>query len=467
MIGLLKNKFSSEQLLHNTSIIFLFIQLILLAYIFILGWYNPILIDDYCFLSVQRDHGMFGSIKFWYNNWQGRFMPQLFTNVFVWIYQKSGSTILLTSLHFSIFILGAYRIVKNMNFTISKNVLVNRCYILAIILMVFNSTILFNFKPSTFFWVNVSTMYFGGLFFLVLGVGELFYNSNKIISYTLLCFSFFYVGCSSEHVGLITLILLLLLVVFKRLSLLKSMFYNKLFIALVCCLISFLIMLLAPGNEVRRSHFPEPDLIDAFITAKISLKKVIKLIIAKIPQFVAIGFPFLLLGILKRQRPNKVMLLKLVIFSAPLILIMLYVFMLPTAYAISSIGPKRALTYLTGVIIVLVIVSFYFVGFYSRLPKTFGIFTVLLGSLYFGYFTYNTYTISLSDSINFAKNERERSDKLLMFKEIKAKGIIKLDSRNSSKGNIYIDHEISKNPDNWHNECICNALGLGFKIKLN
>ncbi|GAB1856359.1 hypothetical protein MHTCC0001_11940 [Flavobacteriaceae bacterium MHTCC 0001] len=140
--------------------------------------------------------------------------------------------------------------------------------------------------------------------------------------------------------------------------------------------------------------------------------------------------------------------------------------MLPTAYAISDLGPKRALTYLTGFIVVTTAILFYYFGLYSRLSKIVGLSLVLSSCIFFVIITCVAYTKQLPDSIAFAKSEKERIDKLLLLKENKNKEIIALNKLIDNDGNMYLNREISEDPNNWHNECICDGLNLDFKIKL-
>jgi hypothetical protein len=311
-------------------------------------------------------------------------------------------------------------------------------------------------------------MYYGGVFFLILGMSELFLNSKIILSYSVLIFSFLYVGSSSEHVGSLTIVLLSSIIGFKVIFqpiMLKKFILSKVLIALIVCLISFLIMFKAPGNDVRRAHFPEPSFLNSFEIAWNSLKKLIKLLKPKLIGYLMVSMPFLLFGILKRNKLNEVTLFKAIFFGIPFIFIMLYIFMLPTAYAISAMGPKRSLTYISAVLIFISVIFAYHVGKYSRIPLKVGVILSFMSCFYFSIITYQNFKYVLPDSIRFARSEKDRMDYLISLKNSGNKENISVKKRHESNNNIFIDHEISTNPNNWHNECIYNALDLEFKIR--
>jgi hypothetical protein len=72
---------------YNIQTVFLlllcFSNIYYLAYLIILGYFNRLAADDYCFMRVLNDNGYWGAIFFWYNQWQGRFDPHLIINLII------------------------------------------------------------------------------------------------------------------------------------------------------------------------------------------------------------------------------------------------------------------------------------------------------------------------------------------------------------------------------------------------
>src|SRR5687767_7793072 len=88
---------------HKLFIIVLFLSnLLYLYYILLIAYNNVLLLDDYWFMAKSNQYGIFGSISWWYNNWQGRFAPQLMTIIIVkaneWLNSLFPYTILLITL---------------------------------------------------------------------------------------------------------------------------------------------------------------------------------------------------------------------------------------------------------------------------------------------------------------------------------------------------------------------------------
>src|SRR5262245_51080926 len=62
-----------------------------LAYLIILGYFNRLAADDYCFMRVLNDNGYWGAPSFWYSHWQGRFGPHLVIDLIILLYKYFNS----------------------------------------------------------------------------------------------------------------------------------------------------------------------------------------------------------------------------------------------------------------------------------------------------------------------------------------------------------------------------------------
>lgn len=235
-----------------------------LIFTLIIFHFNIPQFDDFCFMAKMNNYGILGSINWWYLNWQGRFLPQLFTNLILLHYEKYNSFFLYGVIIILLFSFSLYRIFYFLfiRFKITFNKVDN--FIVFIFSILFFFLFLdFHIDTSTFYWINVSSMYFVGMAFLLLGTSELLNPSKSFFSFTILSFSFFYVGCSSEHVALLVIFLLFMLFFLNRFFIQNFFSLNKHIFAFLFCLLSFFIMYFAPGNSIRFSRTIHPTLLKA------------------------------------------------------------------------------------------------------------------------------------------------------------------------------------------------------------
>lgn len=452
------------------NIVLAITNLLFIGYILIIGYYNPIRVDDFCFLQIVKEYDVFSSLQYWYNNWQGRFMPQLFNNVIVLLYDNIGSTLPLTLFHLFLFTFSILRIKNAIEISKNRRLPYEKIFFLNITFLLFAQVFISLFEPSTFFWVNVSTMYFGGMCFFLFGLSTIIKKSENWFSYFLICFSFLYVGSSSEHIGIIasTILLVILVVTIVRngiVTTLENARNRKLLLATITCLIAFLIMFLAPGNNIRRSFFPE---INFFESIPISVKSFIRLIFlieAKLYYFLFLSLLFVWLGTFYRKKIQEIRFIIYLLISITLLIIFLFIMMIPTAYAISGLGPLRSLTYISFVLCFFSIITAFSFGYYTSISKRIAFLLASIGVSFFLFTTVKKIYYELPDTISYAKAERNRIDFLILQKEGYVNNILSLDPIQVGKNNILWYFPLSSDPENWQNGCLCEALDLSFKIK--
>ena len=346
--------FSSSSPFHRLLFYGLFVaNLLSIMYFVMLGYYNRLAMDDYCYLTAQNEHGFFSHFTFWYQNYQGRFSAQFFFNLTTKIFEWTHTLLPFTILFLTLFIGAIYKLLKKIAPVLSHFELLN------LGILVFSLFVINNYEFSTFFWLNVSAMYFGGVLFLLIGINEILSSKRNFWTYLLIIFCGVYVGSSSETFALIWSISggLALIFFFRRLKfdysmVIANIHVKKLFVAFIFCSISFIIMYLAPGNDVRLKitaismhqqiplplHRLFPATINAFVVFGINT-------ILKLPFWVLLSFPFFYLGIyLKDTIPfyNKVGHIKLLTLCFGIFLL---ICLIPTVYVQGDIGPKRALTH--------------------------------------------------------------------------------------------------------------------------
>lgn len=463
----------------NLKTILLFLiasNLLYLLFILIIAYHNIPQADDYCFIVAYKQYGFFGSFGWWYNNWQGRFMPYLFINFFLYVYERFGTLLPYTLLMIVLYVYAIYGLLKKIIYPVIS--IWERLFILGLSLTVFNTFLLFHFDTSTFFWINVSTMYFGGVVFFLLGINQVFQKSNGILSYAVLIFSFFYVGSSSEHFGLISLILLgvmLWFVFFGKVKLTddkRKKIVRKLWISLVAGGIAFLIMYLAPGNDIRRAEFPHLSIINAVKQTPSAINYLVFLVIpSRITYLLIVLFLFIFSGayfgqsVKKENISNKLSVIYCLILIGTIVLTQ-FLFI----YALSHSGPSRAYVHLSMLFVIAAAGFGFLIG-----SKATALFPVHSMSAYLGILSIlmlSVYQIksSLQPTLKYAKSVNERVEILNQMKNTNYQGLLKLDSLKVSEKNFLINAEIAKNQldsnNMFINNCLEGAMDLKFKIEI-
>src|SRR5271157_1856942 len=183
-------------------------NLLSIIYFGLLGYYNRLAMDDYCYLSAQNEHGFFSPFTFWYQNYQGRFAPQFFINLTTKIFGLTHSLLPFTIIFLTLFTWVIYKLLKKIVPLFSNFELLN------LGMFIFSLFVINNYEFNTFFWLNVSAMYFGGVLFLMIGINEILSTNRNFWNYVLIIFCGVYVGSSSETFAVIWSILTGLALIF-------------------------------------------------------------------------------------------------------------------------------------------------------------------------------------------------------------------------------------------------------------
>ena len=506
-------RFPSESALHHSLFyILLAVNLISLVYFLTLGYYNRLATDDYCYLTGLRDYGFYSPFTFWYQNWQGRFSALFFINIFLQVHEFTNSLLPETILLLVLFTWTISSLIKKLIPVLSPFERLNLGFFL---LSVF---IINNYEFNTFYWLNASAMYFGGVLFLLVAVNVIVSEKANFWSYALLIFSAIYAGSSSETFALICNGLAVTLIFrrfiqFKRFSLSllwNNRNYRKLLVAFIFCLVSFLIMYFAPGNSIRlkitslTAHQTIPLPLHKLVPASVFSFLVFGFnTLLKLPYWLILALPFLYLGNLLRDKFDMAG-IKTIRFKLNIVyfILFLWICLIPTVYVQGDMGPKRALTHLA------LYISFYvaFLAFATGLKLNFnrrkilrtGVIAtlfwaiILISYLYHDIPEVRKYTLSDETRITYLKSLRNVSDNdtlllepLYLPQDHNISGQIrnyikKVLVKEGGKSNSYIakslgqhyarypihPNELARDSNNFVDDCICRSLDLNFKIKL-
>ncbi|MCF8257086.1 MAG: hypothetical protein K9J06_06010 [Flavobacteriales bacterium] len=267
------------------------------AFIFVvtflsIGFYNRPSADDFQYLALTREHGVWDAMVLLYHNWNPRWASTLVVNGFFSGWQDG---VTLPLLHVLTMALGwaafamLFKIIFQ-EFTIMYLYL--PFYVLAGLFYVSFGT------GDTWYWLCSVPMYLWGVLAVAFGFGLLIMNGGKWWRIPMVTLVFLYVGGSSETVAVCTLILLIYIGLLRGESIGPRMFH----VATIACLTGLIIDAMGNGAQVRFEHLPQMPLTDRLL---IALKNYGRLLLFRIPTVLPAMLAFLLpvawMGMITRQ----------------------------------------------------------------------------------------------------------------------------------------------------------------------
>jgi hypothetical protein len=346
-------------------------NVLFLAYVFTVGYHNRLAWDDYAFMGHLRDHGFLSPFTFWYTHWQGRFGPQFFINLVLSIYKVIPSLLFYTVIITSLFIYSIYEILKSY-FPVSKWLLLNYSILL------FSALFLTTFELNTFFLLNVSAMYFGGVLFALIGIVFLIKKDQSLYHYIAVAFCFLYAGSSAEHTGLLASFIVGLLILY---NLYQSSFNYRAFLSLVSnrkmlvafffCFAALVIMILAPGNKIRMTAFQQvTDPMEILVISYNSTVQILYHIFYRLPYTISFAIPFILFGLYLRDKVQivRISIIYVVLASAVVQWLLIFISNLPVTYAMGTVGPMRSYVFISFFVMTNLFLVCTYIG-YSYVPS--------------------------------------------------------------------------------------------------
>jgi hypothetical protein len=498
--------FSSPSSLHRILFYFLGIANALsLVYFLTLGYYNRLALDDYCYFSAQNDYGFLSPFTFWYHNYQGRFAPQFLINVITKVYETVHSLLPFTTLLLLLFIWATYKLIRRVMPFLSFFEILN------LSVLSFSIFVINNYEFNTFYWLNASAMYFGGVLFLLFGINAILSSHRNIFTYVMLIFCAIYVGSSSETfafiwsvIGGMIILAQLIKIRFDVRTFLTNIHFKKLLLAFVFCAISFAIMFFAPGNGVRlkitavnmHQHLPLPfhQLVPAAIHA---FQKFSVITILKLPFWILFSLPFLYLGNTFRDsiKLNFISFKRFMLILLCFVLF-LWICLIPTVSALGELGPKRSLTDAAFYITCFIMILSFMAGMKIKVIRPGFVWVGMIPIILWTIMIINLLKNDIPEVKKYAQSEDKRIAYLKTMENKFVKDTLLLDplyipvspdadaptkrlgikllGKAISNGFInreYTHHPIQPNeikpaPQDFVNDCICRELHLEFHVKL-
>lgn len=337
--------------------------------------FTRFILDDFCMGQSLNQYGFWGAQKWWYLNWDGRYVFTFLIHLAVLtgprILRFFPLIVLVANTALLSFI-GYYGLA---NYKVSKG---NR--ILASLLMstaiTFWTLSLTSDVSESFYWVSSMLTYYlpitvalGGILALILFDRN---NKESLYQYIIIGVIFFLSTGSSETFSVIALILAAVATLFvyiKQGRSLKSKRVRLLLCATIAILIGVLIMVGAPGNKIRQSNFPKPPSLTSSLdkSIDISTEYFSQLLVDNKFAFIVIlisGLIFVITADIRIKNKSKIF------FSVfGITILMVWASYILSIYATSSGPPNRVLIIPTFLVISFVFTSGCLLGAYMKDSK--------------------------------------------------------------------------------------------------
>lgn len=443
----------------------LFVCIVYVFFILLVAYSNRLAADDYCFKADVLEYGFFQSLKMYYTTWQGRFGAHLIINTVVFFYDSCPSLFVYAVLLVMVFLFAIHKILGNLLvFSVPNRPLI----LWAVSFLVFGIFLLTVYDLSAFYWLNPSAMYFGGIAFALLGVSELVSSSKSILSYGVIALSFVVAGSTAESFGLILNLLFVLFLVHQTYyQKINAYTYQKTIFGFVFCFAAFLVMVLAEGNQVRRSAFPDTNIFYAIYR---SIKYLYYTILALVAQraifLLVLSVAMIYVGTLfrKENTVNEARVARQMAVAIPVFLCFLVACIFPNVYAMGGIGEYRSLTHIAFYVVIFIAVLSFVIGYKTHFPQSLSRLFTLIGSITFLIMA-NDMRINLSYTKQYVASEDARMTLLLQLKKEKTTGTVVLKPLFETPYNIFISNELNPK-NNYASHCISRAMQLGFSITI-
>lgn len=257
-----------------------------------IGFFNRPSADDFQYLALAQEHGVWDAMVLMYHNWNPRWASTLVVNGFFAGWQDG---VTLPLLHVLTIVLGWAAFALLLKF-IFKEFSIRNLYLpfycLAGLFYVSFGT------GDTWYWLCSVPMYLWGLLAVAFGFGLLMMKGGKWWRIPIVALVFLYVGGSSEPVAVCTLILLIYLGLLRGDGIGPRMFH----VATIACLTGLIIDAMGSGAQVRMEHLPQLPLTDKLW---IALKNYGRLLLLRIPSVLPALLAFLLpvawMGLVSRE----------------------------------------------------------------------------------------------------------------------------------------------------------------------
>lgn len=251
-----------------------------------LGLFNRHSADDFHYLALTQEHGVWQAMLLHYHHWNPRWASTLVVNGF---FAHGAQGLTLPMLHLLTVLLGCVSLALLLVGAARRaGVALSACQMIFLPPYLMAGLFYVSFGTGdTWFWLCSVPMYLWGVLAVALGFGLLLRKGGKWWRIPAVAVVFLYVGGSSEPVAISALILLVYLGLIQKDNVGPKMYH----VATLACLIGFCIDAMGSGAQVRLDHLPQLPITDKLW---IGIKNYGRLVLLRIPEVLPALVAFLL-----------------------------------------------------------------------------------------------------------------------------------------------------------------------------
>ena len=340
--------------------------LILISNVFFIIMYivlsvnNRIAHDDFYSIDIVNRLGIIDAVIYQYNNWCTRYIS-VFVSFFVTslltyrytllIYNLLILILFITSIYFSL-----YYHRKLLNKSVQNNKFQILNYSTFIVSAIFYSS--FNIG-ETWFWLSSNSTYLLSVIMSFFVFAFIWNNSKKRINQFIVIFASIFIGGSNGAFSIILLLLLFVLFLYYRYKKQNKIISNKLLTSFISLLISFIILYLGNGNNIRETFFNQISIFESFI---LNIKMTAIILFLRIPNILVYIIFFTIstycLFANKKSVSRRIFFIKFSV-STFVLLILIYIFQLSITYKTQDVAAIRTLFPISIILLVYGLYSIY------------------------------------------------------------------------------------------------------------
>lgn len=242
---------------------FLLASLVSTAYILMLGRYNVPTLDDYGYIYMVEEKGVWGMMVAAYKGWQCRFSTFLVNGTIMLLFGRAKNLIWVTLLMLIVgwclterLLYGAFR---------KYGITLPRMQLMGLVVLTTNVGVMAYLEPATFYWLSALN-YTLSVWMTMLLVYMLFYSEARVwLRWIGVIGASLYISGTAENYTPLAILVLGIVWLIRMIRQRKEEPWKDkvnlmLFVSLLVLGVGFLVMLLGPGNSKRLGNGDEGEM---------------------------------------------------------------------------------------------------------------------------------------------------------------------------------------------------------------
>ena len=238
-------------------------------YLLMLGWFNAPALDDYGYIYMVEEKGVWGMMATAYNGWQCRFSTFLVNGTIMLLFGRASNLILVTIL----MLMSGWLLAERLLTGIFRKygIDVPKLQLVCLAVLVVNVSLMAYLEPATFFWLSALN-YTISVWMTVLIVYSLFYSEARLwLRWTGAIVASLYISGTAENYTPLVILVLGVVWLGRLIQQRKERPWKEktnimLFVSLMIMGVGFLVMLLGPGNSKRLGNGTEGEMAIVHLT---------------------------------------------------------------------------------------------------------------------------------------------------------------------------------------------------------